>query len=60
MPLFCAAVACAVNLSSFAALALLPESWMESEPSFQGRDGMILVFNAMDPVPVSTWSVKKV
>ncbi|KAF5461745.1 hypothetical protein F2P56_017819 [Juglans regia] len=55
------AVACAVNLSSFAVLALLPESsiCMESEPSFQGRDGIILVFNAMDPVPVATWSVKK-
>uniref|UniRef100_A0A2N9I1K3 WD repeat-containing protein 75 second beta-propeller domain-containing protein n=1 Tax=Fagus sylvatica TaxID=28930 RepID=A0A2N9I1K3_FAGSY len=57
------AVACAVDLLSFAVLALLPESsiCMESNESMsQGRDGVILLFNVMDPVPVSTWSVRKV
>ncbi|GMY35359.1 WD repeat-containing protein 75 [Fagus crenata] len=56
------AVACAVDLLSFAVLALLPESsiCMESNESMsQGRDGVILLFNVMDPVPVSTWSVRK-
>jgi NET1-associated nuclear protein 1 (U3 small nucleolar RNA-associated protein 17) len=61
--IFYAAVACAVDLLSFAVLALLPESsiCMESNESMsQGRDGVILLFNVMDPVPVSTWSVRKV
>lgn len=56
------AVACAVDLSSFAVLALLPESATRVEssvPMFHGRDGVILVFNVMDPVPVATWSVRK-
>lgn len=61
--MFCAAVACTVDLSSFAVLALLPESsvCMESNDStFQRRDGVILLFNVTDPVPVATWSVRKV
>lgn len=61
--IFYAAVACAVDLLSFAVLALLPESSMctESNESIsQGRDGAILLFNVMDPVPVATWSVRKV
>ncbi|KAF3950512.1 hypothetical protein CMV_023745 [Castanea mollissima] len=56
------AVACAVDLLSFAVLALLPESSMCTEPNesmSQGRDGAILLFNVMDPVPVATWSVRK-
>ncbi|KAB1204246.1 WD repeat-containing protein 75 [Morella rubra] len=56
------AVACTVDLSSFAVLALLPESsvCMESNDStFQRRDGVILLFNVTDPVPVATWSVRK-
>ncbi|XVF47687.1 hypothetical protein PTKIN_Ptkin03bG0130800 [Pterospermum kingtungense] len=51
------AVAFAVDLSSFAALALLPES--SNETTFEGRDGVILLFNAIDPVPTAIWSVRK-
>lgn len=61
--IFYAAVACAVDLLSFAVLALLPESSMcteSNESMSQGRDGAILLFNVMDPVPVATWSVRKV
>jgi NET1-associated nuclear protein 1 (U3 small nucleolar RNA-associated protein 17) len=60
---FNAAVACTMDLLSFAVLALLPESATRvksSEPKFHERDGVILVFNVMDPVPVATWSVRKV
>lgn len=60
---YCAAVACAVDTSSFAALALLPESSNCKEANgttFQGRDGAILLFNAVDPVPVASWSARKV
>ncbi|KAH9805892.1 transducin/WD40 repeat-like superfamily protein [Citrus sinensis] len=56
------AVACAVDTSSFAALALLPESSNCKEANgttFQGRDGVILLFNAVDPVPVASWSARK-
>ncbi|KAH7572563.1 hypothetical protein JRO89_XS04G0275200 [Xanthoceras sorbifolium] len=56
------AVACAADLSLFAALALLPESSKCQESigtTFQGRDGVILLFNATDPVPVATWSARK-
>uniref|UniRef100_A0A9I9DF46 WD repeat-containing protein 75 second beta-propeller domain-containing protein n=1 Tax=Cucumis melo TaxID=3656 RepID=A0A9I9DF46_CUCME len=55
------ALACAVDKSSFAVLALIPESvqLQFSDSTFQGRDGMILHFNANDPVPLSTWSVRK-
>ncbi|GAV59567.1 WD40 domain-containing protein [Cephalotus follicularis] len=56
------AVASAMDASSFAALILLPTSskFMEiNESSFQGRDGLILFFNANDPVPAVTWSVMK-
>ncbi|CAK7337560.1 unnamed protein product [Dovyalis caffra] len=53
------AIANAADMSSFAALALLPESSKCNETSFKGRDGVILLFNAADPVPVSTWSVTK-
>lgn len=52
-----------MDLLSFAVLALLPESATRvesSEPMFHGIDGVILVFNVMDPVPVATWSVRKV
>ena len=58
--LSCAAIASAEDISSFAVLALLPESSKCNETSFKGRDGVILLFNAADPVPVSTWSVNKV
>ncbi|XP_031265870.1 WD repeat-containing protein 75 isoform X2 [Pistacia vera] len=56
------AVATAVDASSFAVLALLPESPKCKELNgtvFQGRDGVILLFNATDPVPVASWSVRK-
>lgn len=55
-------MACAVDMSSFAVLALIPESvhLQFNESTFQGRDGIILHFNANDPVPQSTWSVRKV
>ncbi|KAJ6957972.1 WD repeat-containing protein 75-like [Populus alba x Populus x berolinensis] len=53
------AIASAEDISSFAVLALLPESSKCNETSFKGRDGLILLFNAADPVPVSTWSVNK-
>ncbi|KAK1550487.1 hypothetical protein Q3G72_019966 [Acer saccharum] len=56
------AVACAADLSSFAALALLPESSKCQESigtTFLGTDGVILLFNATDPVPVATWSARK-
>lgn len=56
--LFCAAVASAVDSSSFAALALLPES--SNVTTFEGRDGVILLFDAIDPVPTAIWSVRKV
>ncbi|XP_027329589.1 WD repeat-containing protein 75 [Abrus precatorius] len=49
------AVSCAIDLSYFAALALLPES---NERTFKG-DGIILLFNVTDPVPVASWSVTK-
>ncbi|GMI92889.1 hypothetical protein like AT2G18900 [Hibiscus trionum] len=51
------AVASAVDSSSFAALALLPESF--NETTFKGRDGVILLYNATDPVPTAIWSVRK-
>ncbi|KAM1329081.1 hypothetical protein ACFX15_012710 [Malus domestica] len=41
------AVTCAVDSSSFAVLSLL------------GKDGVILLFNATDPVPLAMWSVRK-
>ncbi|KAJ6923459.1 WD repeat-containing protein 75 [Populus alba x Populus x berolinensis] len=53
------AIASAADMSFFAALALLPESSKCNETSIKGRDGVILLFNASDPVPIFTWSVKK-
>ncbi|CAL0325563.1 unnamed protein product [Lupinus luteus] len=49
------AVSCALDLSYFAILALLPES---SKHTFKG-DGLILLFSVTDPVPVASWSVTK-
>ncbi|KAH1067887.1 hypothetical protein J1N35_032874 [Gossypium stocksii] len=51
------AVASDVDLSSFAALVLLPES--SKKTTFKGMDGVILLFNATDPVPTVIWAVKK-
>ncbi|XP_057983859.1 uncharacterized protein LOC131168447 [Malania oleifera] len=56
------AVACAGDDSSFAVLAHLPKSSMcveSNETAFQGRDGVILLFNVRDPVPAAMWSVMK-
>ncbi|PON79543.1 WD repeat containing protein [Trema orientale] len=55
-------LACAVDLSMFAVLLLLPKSSAgmgSNERTFQERDGVILLFNVTDPVPVATWSVRK-
>lgn len=49
------AVSYANDLSVFAILALLPES---NERTF-GGDGIILLFNATDPIPVTSLSVTK-
>ncbi|AES92286.2 putative transcription factor WD40-like family [Medicago truncatula] len=49
------AVSCALDLSYFAIIALIPKS---KERLFKG-DGIILVFNATDPIPVASWSVTK-
>ncbi|XP_014509948.1 WD repeat-containing protein 75 [Vigna radiata var. radiata] len=49
------AVSSAIDLSYFAALVLLPES---NDCTFKG-DGIILLFNVKDPVPVASWSVSK-
>jgi len=51
-----AAVSSAIDLSYFAVLVLLPE-W--NDCTFKG-DGIILLFNVKDPVPVASWSVSKV
>jgi len=51
-----AAVSSAIDLSYFAVLALLPES---NDCAFKG-DGIILLFDVTDPVPVASWSVIKV
>ncbi|XP_059662290.1 uncharacterized protein LOC132308272 isoform X2 [Cornus florida] len=56
------AVACTVDSTSFAVLALLPKSSndMESnETTLQYTNGVILLFNVGDPIPVATWSVRK-
>ncbi|XP_065873775.1 uncharacterized protein [Euphorbia lathyris] len=56
------AVASAADLLSFAALVLLPESSKcseSNEAAFRGRDGVILFFNASDPIPIATWLVNK-
>ncbi|KAI4335407.1 hypothetical protein L6164_014052 [Bauhinia variegata] len=49
------AVSSVTDLSSFAILALLPES---NERTFRG-DGIILLFNITDPIPVASWSATK-
>ncbi|KAL9662756.1 hypothetical protein QQ045_027590 [Rhodiola kirilowii] len=45
---------------SFAVLTVLNKTdETEGGESLQGRDGVILLFNARDPIPVSAWSVMK-
>ncbi|KAK4355092.1 hypothetical protein RND71_024063 [Anisodus tanguticus] len=56
------AVTCAMDDSSFAILVLLPKSVgyvMSNEATTPGMDGVILLFNAGDPVPVASWFVRK-
>ncbi|EEF29164.1 wd40 protein, putative [Ricinus communis] len=52
------AVASTAAASCFAALILLPESSASSE-TFGSRDGVILFFNAANPIPMATWLVNK-
>ncbi|XP_015899229.3 uncharacterized protein LOC107432272 [Ziziphus jujuba] len=54
-------VASAVDLSLFAVLVLQKSSTSmgSNELTFQGRDGLILLFNSTDPVPLAAWSVRK-
>ncbi|GAB2222155.1 hypothetical protein Drorol1_Dr00013357 [Drosera rotundifolia] len=56
------AVACADDDTSFAVLALLPKlpQPIESDGAVvQSTDGVILLFDVGNPVPLATWSVKK-
>ncbi|KAM7256211.1 hypothetical protein ACFE04_011952 [Oxalis oulophora] len=53
------AVATSTELSYFAVLSLVPESKKCRETILEGRDGVILLFNITDPVPVAIWSVTK-
>nr|GMD34689.1 WD repeat-containing protein 75 [Ipomoea batatas]GME03454.1 WD repeat-containing protein 75 [Ipomoea batatas] len=56
------AVSCAMDGSSFAILALLPDSARSkasNEPSLNSVDGVILLYNVETPVPLATWLVKK-
>lgn len=49
--------------SYFAILTLLPQSSKHTElteTKIDGRDGVILLFNVGEPIPVTTWFVKKV
>lgn len=49
--------------SYFAVLTLLPRSSKHTElteTKIDGRDGAILLFNVGEPIPVTTWFVKKV
>ncbi|KAL9257947.1 WD repeat-containing protein [Drosera capensis] len=56
------AVVCADNDTSFAVLALPPKSPQPVESDgtgVQSTDGVILLFDVGNPVPLATWSVKK-
>ena len=60
---FCADLACAVDSSMFAVLVVLPKSCTglgSNEWTSQERDGVIILFSVTEPVPVATWSVRKV
>lgn len=60
--LFIEAVACSIDRSCFAVLALIPESCENAGPDeshVQKRDGVILIFSLEDPVPFATWFVEK-
>ncbi|GAB4850671.1 hypothetical protein Ancab_029982 [Ancistrocladus abbreviatus] len=56
------AVACTDDASSFAVLALLPESPNLDNSNgtrICSTNGVILLFNVEDPVPIATWNVRK-
>ncbi|XP_010276147.1 PREDICTED: WD repeat-containing protein 75 [Nelumbo nucifera] len=55
------AVACMIDASIFAVLVLSNSSEKVTceESSVPGSNGLILLFNVEDPVPLVTWSVKK-
>ncbi|GER33887.1 peptidyl-prolyl cis-trans isomerase-like 4 [Striga asiatica] len=55
------AIACSMDNSTFAVLVLLSSSkhTASAEVKSTGEDGMILLFNAENPVPLSTWFVSK-
>ncbi|KAF4391190.1 hypothetical protein G4B88_016500 [Cannabis sativa] len=51
-------VACAVDASMFA-VVVVGKSCNNETTVLKGRDGVILLFNVTDPLPVATWSVRK-
>ncbi|KAL4200523.1 hypothetical protein AMTRI_Chr02g253980 [Amborella trichopoda] len=51
------AMACDMNSSKFAVLVLAPAKVLSGVSSH--RDGLILLFEAEDAVPIATWCVKK-
>ncbi|KAG9451107.1 hypothetical protein H6P81_011072 [Aristolochia fimbriata] len=56
------AVACTTDSAHFAVLAVIPTLSKQSsldEFMLRGLDGVILLFSADNPVPISMWSVKK-
>ncbi|GFQ03218.1 WD repeat-containing protein 75 [Phtheirospermum japonicum] len=55
------AIACSTDNSTFAVLGLWSpsEQMVSFETILQGTDGVILLFNAENPVPLSTWLVSK-
>ncbi|KAL5977315.1 hypothetical protein ACLOJK_021661 [Asimina triloba] len=57
------ALACTADGSQFAVLSPFRKSWKQTpsdEVVLEDEDGVILLFNVEDPVPVATWSIKKV
>ncbi|XP_031500790.1 uncharacterized protein LOC116264611 [Nymphaea colorata] len=55
------AVACNADNSQFAALVLVPSVSQNTATveTSSGWDGLILLFNTEDPIPISMWSVRK-
>ncbi|KAF4396024.1 hypothetical protein G4B88_020661 [Cannabis sativa] len=51
-------IACAVDALMFAVL-VVGKSCNNETTVLKGRDGVILLFNVTDPLPVATWSVRK-
>ncbi|KAL6567645.1 hypothetical protein OROGR_001313 [Orobanche gracilis] len=55
------AIACSMENSTFAVLvrSRLSKGMESAEPTSQGADGVILLFSAENPVPLSSWFVSK-